>query len=59
MAAVENTSEDLELLSRTEIVHNERLADGATGIDNHPKPLTQTRPLVDPADEAREFPYSK
>ena len=47
------------VLTTKQIADNERLADSATGIDNHPKPLTQIEPLVNPSDQDREFPYSK
>lgn len=59
MSATETKQTEIKTLSRGQIVDNENLADKATGIDSHPEPLTQTRPLVDPSDQAREFPYGK
>lgn len=44
---------DAEALARA----NEKLADAATGIDNHPKPVLVTPPLVTRDTQSAEHPY--
>lgn len=44
---------DAEALARD----NEKLADGATGIEHHPKPVLVTPPLVTRDTQSVEHPY--
>lgn len=44
---------DAEALARA----NEKLADGATGIEHHPKPVLVTTPLVTRDTQSAEHPY--
>ena len=49
--------EGTEPIDFRQSLENEQLADKATGIEHHPKPVSNTLPLVSKETHKSEYPY--